>query len=141
MRFVFLAAAWLFLIAMPAAAAPTFPPLTGRVVDDAGILSDDTKAQLTSMLAQQEKQTGDQVVVVTLKSLQGYDIEDYGYQLGRYWGIGQKGKNNGAHPDHRAQRAQDAHRSGLRPRRPADRRAIETHHRRDHHALFQARRL
>ena len=96
MRFVFLAAAWLFLIAMPAAAAPTFPPLTGRVVDDAGILSDQTKAQLTSMLQQQEKQTGDQVVVATLKSLQGYDIEDYGYQLGRAWGIGQKGKNNGA---------------------------------------------
>lgn len=96
MRFVFLAAAWLFLIAMPAAASPTFPPLTGRVVDDAGILSDDTKAQLTSMLEQQEKQTGDQVVVATLKSLQGYDIEDYGYQLGRAWGIGQKGKDTGA---------------------------------------------
>ncbi|HTW34148.1 MAG TPA: TPM domain-containing protein [Rhizomicrobium sp.] len=95
-RFVFLAAAWLFVIALPAAAAPTFPPLTGRVVDDAGILSDQTKAQLTSMLAQQEKQTGDQVVVATLKSLQGYEIEDYGYQLGRAWGIGQKGKDNGA---------------------------------------------
>jgi len=95
MRFVFLAAAWLFFIAMPAAAAPTFPPLTGRVVDDAGILSDDTKDRLTSMLEQQEKQTGVQVVVVTLKSLQGYDIDDYGYQLGRKWGIGQKGKDNG----------------------------------------------
>jgi uncharacterized protein len=95
MRFVFLAAAWLFLIAMPAAAAPTFPPLTGRVVDDAGILSDETKAQLTSMLEQQEKQTGVQVVVATLKSLQGYDIDDYGYQLGRAWKVGQKGKDNG----------------------------------------------
>ena len=95
MRFVFLAAAWLFFIAMPAAAAPTFPPLTGRVVDDAGILSDDTKEQLTSMLEQQEKQTGVQVVVATIKSLQGYDIDDYGYQLGRKWGIGQKGKDNG----------------------------------------------
>jgi uncharacterized protein len=95
MRFVFLAAAWLFVAALPAAAAPTFPPLTGRVVDDAGILSDDTKATLTSMLEQQEKQTGVQVVVATLKSLQGYDIEDYGYQLGRAWGIGQKGKNTG----------------------------------------------
>jgi len=95
MRFVFLAAAWLFFIAMPAAAAPTFPPLTGRVVDDAGILSDDTKDRLTSMLEQQEKQTGVQVVVATIKSLQGYDIDDYGYQLGRKWGIGQKGKDNG----------------------------------------------
>lgn len=95
MRLVFLAAAWLFLAAAPAAAAPSFPPLTGRVVDDAGILSDGTKAQLTSMLEQQEQQTGVQVVVATLKSLQGYDIDDYGYQLGRYWKIGQKGKDNG----------------------------------------------
>jgi uncharacterized protein len=88
---------WIALLALPAVAAgPTFPPLTGRVVDDAGILSSDTQEKLTSMLAQQEKQTGDQVVVVTLKSLEGYPIEDYGYQLGRRWGIGQKGKDNGA---------------------------------------------
>jgi hypothetical protein len=38
----------------------------------------------------------EQVVVVTLDSLQGYPIEDYGYQLGRHWGIGQKGTNTGA---------------------------------------------
>ena len=43
-----------------------------------------------------EQATGEQVVVVTLKSLDGYPIEDFGYQLGRYWGIGQKGKNTGA---------------------------------------------
>ena len=48
------------------------------------------------MLAAHEHATGQQVVVVTLQSLQGYTIEDYGYQLGRYWGIGQKGKNTGA---------------------------------------------
>jgi len=35
-------------------------------------------------------------VVVTLDSLQGFSIEDFGYQLGRNWGIGQKGKNTGA---------------------------------------------
>ena len=34
--------------------------------------------------------------MATLRSLQGYDIADFGYQLGRHWGIGQKGKNNGA---------------------------------------------
>ncbi len=90
------AAALFCFIASFAVAAPTFPPLTGRVVDDAGILSSDTQAKLTDLLAQQEKQTGDQVVVATLKSLQGYPIEDYGYQLGRSWGIGQKGKNTGA---------------------------------------------
>ena len=82
--------------AAPASAAPTFPPLTGRVVDDAHVLSPQTQADLTAKLAALEQKTGDQVVVVTLPSLQGYEIEDYGYQLGRAWGIGQKGKNNGA---------------------------------------------
>src|ERR1700684_2575734 len=48
------------------------------------------------MLAAHERATGEQVVVVTLASLQGFSIEDFGYQLGRYWGIGQKGKNTGA---------------------------------------------
>jgi uncharacterized protein len=75
---------------------PTFPPLTGRVVDDAHVLSAQTQADLTQKLAALEQKTGDQVVVVTLPSLQGYEIEDYGYQLGRAWGIGQKGQNNGA---------------------------------------------
>ena len=86
--------AWLTL--SHAMAAPQFPALTGRVVDDAGILSEDAKRQLTGMLAGDEQQSGRQVVVVTLKSLQGYPIEDFGYQLGRRWGIGQKGKDNGA---------------------------------------------
>ena len=79
----------------PASAAPTFPPLTGRVVDDAHVLSAQTQADLTGKLAALEQKTGDQLVVVTLPDLQGYEIEDYGYQLGRAWGIGQKGKNNG----------------------------------------------
>lgn len=76
--------------------APGFPALTGRVVDDANILSGNTRDQLDAMLAQEEKQTTNQIVVVTLKSLQGYAIDDYGYRLGRAWGIGQKKKDNGA---------------------------------------------
>jgi len=87
----------LLILASPAlAAAPKFPTLTGRVVDDAGILNASTQSQLTDMQAAHERATGEQVVVVTLDSLQGYTIEDYGYQLGRYWGIGQKGRNTGA---------------------------------------------
>ena len=87
----------LLILASPAlASGPQFPALTGRVVDDAGILRASTKRQLTDMLAERERATGDQVVVVTLASLQRYPIEEYGYELGRYWGIGQKGKNNGA---------------------------------------------
>jgi uncharacterized protein len=78
------------------AAEPKFPTLTGRVVDDAGVLSAATQSELTDMLAAHERATGQQVVVVTLDSLQGFTIEDFGYQLGRHWGIGQKGTNTGA---------------------------------------------
>src|SRR5262245_37357388 len=78
-----------------AAAALTFPQLTGRVVDDAGILDATTKANLDRKLAEFESKTTGQLVVVTLKSLQGTSIEDYGFQLGRHWGIGQKEKNSG----------------------------------------------
>ena len=78
------------------AAEPEFPQLTGRVVDDAGLLNEGDRQELDRALAAFEKQTGDQIVVATLKSLQGLPIEDYGYQLGRHWGIGQKGKDNGA---------------------------------------------
>jgi uncharacterized protein len=80
----------------PAAwAGPTFPALTGRVVDDAHVLQPQTVSDLTQKLAALEAKTGRQLVVVTVPSLQGYDIEDYGYQLGRTWQIGQKGQNNG----------------------------------------------
>jgi uncharacterized protein len=84
------------LFATPASAALTFPQLTGRVVDDAHVLSPQTQADLTAKLADLETKTGRQLVVVTLPDLQGDDIQDYGYQLGRAWGIGQKGQNNGA---------------------------------------------
>jgi uncharacterized protein len=79
-----------------AASALTFPQLTGRVVDDAGILDPAAKAAIERKLADFEAKTTGQLVVVTLKSLQGTSIEDYGYQLGRAWGIGQKEKNSGA---------------------------------------------
>ena len=89
--FVCLAA---LLFALPAA-AQTFPQLTGRVVDEAGILDDSARRALTAKLADLEAKTTDQVVVVTLSSLQGLTIEDYGVRLGRQWKIGQKDKNNG----------------------------------------------
>ena len=83
------------LTILPVLAALTFPTLTGRVVDEANILDPATRAALTQKLADLEAKSTDQVVVVTLKSLQGTSIEDYGYQLGRHWQIGQKDKNNG----------------------------------------------
>ena len=69
-----------------------FPALTGRVVDDAHILSPQIERQLTTLL---QSETKHQVVVVTLASLEEKSIEDYGYQLGRHWGIGEKGNDNG----------------------------------------------
>jgi uncharacterized protein len=65
------------------------------VVDKAEILPAAARAELDQLLATHEQATGNQVVVVTLDSLQGHAIEDYGYQLGRYWGIGQEGRDNG----------------------------------------------
>ena len=76
-------------------AEPAFPELTGRVVDQADLLPSLTESQLTRKLAEHENATSNQVVVVTLPSLQGYTIEEFGYQLGRYWGIGQAEQNNG----------------------------------------------
>ncbi len=92
---VLLAAVW--LAAAPAAAqnGPRFPTLSGRVVDEARLLSPAKEAELDARLAALERDTTDQLVVVTVEDLQGYAIEEYGYQLGRAWGIGQAGENNG----------------------------------------------
>ncbi len=78
-----------------ASAEPKFPPLTGRIVDDAHLLTPADRASIESDLKALEDKSSDQLVVYTTNSLQGYPIEDYGYQLGRAWGIGQKGTNNG----------------------------------------------
>ncbi|MBS62733.1 TPM domain-containing protein [Salinisphaera sp.] len=77
-------------------AAPSFPELTGRVVDNADMIDAAAEQQLTDMLAAHEQASGEQVVVVTLPDLGGETIEEYGYQLGRHWGIGQAGEDNGA---------------------------------------------
>lgn len=76
-------------------AAPQFPALTGRVVDNAHLLTPQSQHSLETSLEQYENGTTNQVVVVTLPDLNGYAIDDYGYQLGRHWQIGQKDKNNG----------------------------------------------
>lgn len=85
----------ILLLAGGAYAGPKFPPLTGRVVDDAHLLTPADKASIEADLKALEAKSSDQLVVYTANSLQGYPIEDFGYQLGRAWGIGQKGTNNG----------------------------------------------
>jgi uncharacterized protein len=76
-------------------AQPKFPPLTGRIVDEAGILTAQDRVEIEAMMRALEAKSSDQIVVYTTKSLQGYPIEDFGYQLGRFWKIGQAGTNNG----------------------------------------------
>ncbi len=78
-----------------ASAAPTFPTLTGRVVDQADVLPAQVEADLSAKLEALEASTGRQLVIVTTSSLQGYEIEEYGYQLGRAWGIGDSKKDTG----------------------------------------------
>jgi uncharacterized protein len=92
---VLLAAVWLLAGSAFAQPGPTFPPLSGRVIDNGDLISAAKEQALTDKLAALERDTTDQLVVVTVPDLQGYEIEDYGYQLGRAWGIGQAGKNNG----------------------------------------------
>lgn len=73
----------------------SFPKLTGRVVDNADMISAQDEQRLVAQLSTFETQTTNQLVVVTLPDLQGYTIEEFGYQLGREWGIGQAQQNNG----------------------------------------------
>jgi uncharacterized protein len=78
------------------ALAQTFPALTGRVVDAANIIPPDVEARIDQKLTGLETQSQRQLVVVTLPSLEGYEISDYGYRLGRAWGLGDKERNDGA---------------------------------------------
>jgi len=89
-----LVASILLLLATPAF-AQTFPKLTGRVVDQAGLLSPAQEVDLDSKLASLEQRTGRQFVVATVPSVEGRTIEDYGYRLGRTWGIGDEQKDDG----------------------------------------------
>ena len=83
------------LIAAPLAAAPAFPPLSGRVVDAAHVLASDRAAALTQKLAALEASSGRQLVVATVPDLEGLDIQDYGVQLGNAWVIGDKARDDG----------------------------------------------
>lgn len=83
--------------AAPAVAETAVGPisLTGRVVDQAGILTPEQEFDLTSKLEALEKATTDQVVVVTLSSLGSATIEETGLALGRGWKIGRPDTDNG----------------------------------------------
>lgn len=82
----------LLVLTGQSAFAQSFPKLTGRVVDQANLLDPAQEAALTAKLAGLETRTNRQLVVATLNSLEGYEISDYGYRLGRHWALGQDGK-------------------------------------------------
>ncbi|MFE1597327.1 TPM domain-containing protein [Methylobacterium sp. ID0610] len=83
------------LAAAALAAELSFPALTGRVVDAAGLLTDQQRGALDAKLKAHEDKTSDQVVVATVRSLQGTSIEDYANRLFRAWKLGQAKANNG----------------------------------------------
>lgn len=92
----------IFLVGLILSSAPQsiaaeiqFPQLTGRVVDKANLLTSQQTRELSALAQAQETKHSHQFVIVTVNSLQGQTIEDYGYQLLRHWGIGQKDRNNG----------------------------------------------
>lgn len=74
---------------------PTFPDLTGHVVDSANALNKAISKGIAAELAEHEQQTGNQVIVATIESLNGQNIEDYATALFNDWQLGQKDKNNG----------------------------------------------
>jgi len=72
-----------------------FPPLSGRVVDQANVMTAASRSGLEAKLKDVEDKSGIQLVVATVKSLQGSDVETYANQLFRFWKLGQAQKNNG----------------------------------------------
>jgi uncharacterized protein len=72
-----------------------FPPLTGRVVDQANVMTAESRSDVEAKLKDLEDKSGIQFVVATVKSLQGGDIETYANQLFRFWKLGEAKKNNG----------------------------------------------
>ncbi len=84
----------LFFLVCTAAAADV-PYLSGRVVDDAEILSAQTRSALTEKLKAHEDRTGDQIAVLTVRTLSGESIEGYATRVFESWKLGKKGKDNG----------------------------------------------
>lgn len=77
------------------AAASDVPYLTGRVTDNAEILSASVRKSLTEQLKAHEDRAGNQIAVLTVSSLDGESIEEYAEAVFKEWKLGQKGKDNG----------------------------------------------
>lgn len=75
--------------------AAEVPALTGRIVDNADIISNNDKSIITSYLENLENSTGIQLAVLTIESLNGESIEDFSMKVAEKWQLGQKEKDNG----------------------------------------------
>lgn len=93
-RALVMAAALLVMLA-PAAAEKPVPQLTDRVVDQAAMIKVADEANLVARLEAHEKATGNQVVVLTVNSLDGDNLEEFSLRVARTWALGQKDRNNG----------------------------------------------
>jgi uncharacterized protein len=97
-RLAFILATW-FVVAAAAfaagAAPPAVPPLAARVNDTAGMLSPAAAAELEARLAEVERESSHQIVVLTVPSLQGESIEQLGLRVAEAWGLGHEGLDNG----------------------------------------------
>jgi uncharacterized protein len=93
----FLAVLWLALIALAGpVSAQTFPANNGSpVVDQAGILRPEQVLDLKSKSEALYAQTGRAFAIATVKSLEGYPVDDYAYRLLRYWKLGSAKNNDG----------------------------------------------
>jgi uncharacterized protein len=88
--------ALLIALLSPASAyAADVPYLTGRVVDNAQILSPDARTRLAAVLKAHEEATSNQIVVLTVQTIQPEGVEEYAVDVFNNWKLGQKGHNNG----------------------------------------------
>ncbi len=78
-----------------AAAAIDVPYLTGRIVDNAELLSAETRTRLGEQLAAHERATGNQIALLTVPTIGDASIEEYALAVFNSWKLGQKGKDNG----------------------------------------------
>ena len=95
-RGLLLAVLAILLLLLPAAAwAQTFPKFTNFVVDQADIIPPKAEAQLDRKPGELQRRTHHQLAIVTVSSLQGYDINDYSIRLARNWGVGRRHYDDG----------------------------------------------
>lgn len=86
----------LFSLLFAFAFAQDFPEKPNTLVNDyANVLSADQKQALENKLVTFNDSSSTQIAVAILKSIGDYDINEYAVELGRKWGVGQNGKNNG----------------------------------------------